>query len=319
MNALEVVAVPLLKTLTAVSRRGPSRLVILHYHRVSPVPDPLYPDNLDPGTFAGQIRLVESTFQVLPLGQAIRALASNDLPRNAVCITFDDGYADNFTVAAPILRKYGVVATFFVAAGYLDGGMMWNDRIVQALRGSPECIDLREMGLPAYEPGDAAQSRRSLDKVVQAAKYLPQQEREQIAARLAAMYSASAATQMMMTSRQVRELADAGMEIGAHTMSHPILAKIAPDVAEQEIVQSKIRLEAVTGRPVEMFAYPNGKPGADFGPEHVEMVRRAGFSAAVTTSWGSAGQVSNPFELPRIAPWDRTPLAFAARVALQFR
>lgn len=319
MKALEFAAVPLLKTLTAVSRRSPSRLVILHYHRVSPAADPLYPDNLDPETFAGQIRLIKSTFEPLPLGQALRALAANDLPRNAVCITFDDGYADNFTVAEPILRKYGVVATFFVAAGYLDGGMMWNDRIVQAMRGSNERVDLRELGLPDYEPGDAAQSRRSLDKLVQAAKYLPQQERERIATRLAAMYPASAATQMMMTSQQVRELADAGMEIGAHTMSHPILAKIDPEVAEQEIVQSKRRLEAVTGRPVEIFAYPNGKPGADFGPEHVEMVRRAGFSAAVTTSWGSAGPGSNPFQLPRIAPWDRTPLAFAARVALQFR
>jgi peptidoglycan/xylan/chitin deacetylase (PgdA/CDA1 family) len=118
----------------------------------------------------------------------------------------------------------------------------------------------------------------------------------------------------MMTAEQVRNLHESDMSVGAHTVSHPILAKLDPDRARAEMRDSKARLEAITGAPVTLFAYPNGKPGRDYRQEHVGMVRKLGFEAAVSTAWGIAHAASDPFQLPRFTPWDRTPGKFLLRL-----
>jgi peptidoglycan/xylan/chitin deacetylase (PgdA/CDA1 family) len=109
------------------------------------------------------------------------------------------------------------------------------------------------------------------------------------------------------------------MEIGAHTATHPILTRLAPADARREIDQSRERLTAILGEPVSLFAYPNGKPGQDYGAEHVRMVRDAGFTAAVSTAWGVASTNSDLFQLPRFTPWDRRPAKFALRLLLNRR
>jgi peptidoglycan/xylan/chitin deacetylase (PgdA/CDA1 family) len=97
-------------------------------------------------------------------------------------------------------------------------------------------------------------------------------------------------------------------------VSHPILARLEPDSASSEIRDSRSRLEAITGAPVTLFAYPNGKPGLDYLREHVGMVRELGFEAAVSTARGVAHSTSDPFQLPRFTPWDRTPGRFLLRL-----
>jgi len=109
------------------------------------------------------------------------------------------------------------------------------------------------------------------------------------------------------------------MEIGAHTVTHPILRNTAPDTARREIVESGRRLAEIVGQPVRLFAYPNGKPGVDYGSEHVQMVRDGGFAAAVSTGWGVATEKSDRFQLPRFTPWDRTPGRFALRLIRNMR
>jgi peptidoglycan/xylan/chitin deacetylase (PgdA/CDA1 family) len=118
----------------------------------------------------------------------------------------------------------------------------------------------------------------------------------------------------MMTAEQVRHLHASGMEVGAHTVSHPILASLDSQRAGREIWECKNQLEAITGARVSLFAYPNGKPGRDYRAEHVDMVRRMGFEAAVSTAWGVAHAASDPFQLPRFTPWDRTPGRFLLRL-----
>jgi peptidoglycan/xylan/chitin deacetylase (PgdA/CDA1 family) len=112
----------------------------------------------------------------------------------------------------------------------------------------------------------------------------------------------------------VRSLDANGMEIGAHTVTHPILARLDAARASDEIRQSKLRLEAITGKPVKLFAYPNGKPGRDYGREHVGMVKELGFEAAVSTAWGVANAQSDAFQLPRFTPWDKSPGKFVLRL-----
>ena len=92
--------------------------------------------------------LLAAHFTVLPLSEAVERLARGALPARAVCVTFDDGYADNYAVAAPILPGMGSAATFFVAARYLDGGRMWNDTIIEAVRrATGPTLELSGLGL----------------------------------------------------------------------------------------------------------------------------------------------------------------------------
>ena len=123
----------------------------------------------------------------------------------------------------------------------------------------------------------------------------------------------------MMTSEQVRGLHRAGMQIGGHTVSHPILARLDRRAARDEIEVGKKTLEALIAEPVRLFAYPNGKPVEDYTGEAVSLAKELGFDAAVSTAWGAAGATADPFQLPRFTPWDRTKLRFGARLAANLR
>ena len=118
----------------------------LIFHRVLTAPDPLLPDEPTAAEFEQRMRWVQRYFNVLPLAEAVARLQSRTLPARSLAITFDDGYADNEQIAAPILTKLGLPATFFIASGYLDGGRMFNDSIIAALRDSKRGnLDLREL------------------------------------------------------------------------------------------------------------------------------------------------------------------------------
>jgi peptidoglycan/xylan/chitin deacetylase (PgdA/CDA1 family) len=104
------------------------------------------------------------------------------------------------------------------------------------------------------------------------------------------------------------------MEIGAHTVSHPILAQVSIDAARREIGEGRVQLEHIIGAPVRVFAYPNGKPGRDYRCEHVALVRDLGFDCAVSTAWGAARAGADLYQIPRFTPWDRTNAKFALRL-----
>jgi peptidoglycan/xylan/chitin deacetylase (PgdA/CDA1 family) len=297
-----------------------SRLSILIYHRVLSRPDGL--NNWDPTAdeFDGQIRALSRFFTTLPLGEAVERLRKGALPAHAACVSFDDGYRDNVDVALPILRRHGVPATFFIATGYLNGGRMWNDTVIESIRRcEPEDIDLSSLGLGAVPLSSAELRRKAIGRILSALKHLPGGEREAKVAEIEAIAAATLPRDLMMRDQDVRALRAAGMEIGAHTETHPILTRLATADARREIDQSRERLAAILGEPVSLFAYPNGKPGQDYAAEHVRMVREAGFSAAVSTAWGVASTGSDVFQLPRFTPWDRGPARFALRLLLNRR
>ncbi|WP_018175033.1 MULTISPECIES: polysaccharide deacetylase family protein [unclassified Thioalkalivibrio] len=293
-----------------------ARLTILAYHRVLADPDPLRPEDPVAETFRWQMRLLAREMNPLPLDEAIERLQEGRLPARAVAVTFDDGYADNAEIALPILREEGVPATFFVATGYLNGGCMFNDMLIETVRRIPSmAVDLAPEGLGTRPLESMAQRRATIHALIGALKYRPLAERSRRAEALGARFHIMPPGDLMMTDDQVRELANAGMGIGGHTVLHPILAETDAETAQQEIAEGKAELEALVGRPVRLFAYPNGRPGKDYAPEHVEMVRASGFDAAVSTMAGAAGRDTDPLQLPRFTPWDRTPLRFGLRLA----
>lgn len=296
------------------------RLTILIFHRVLPQHDPLNPDEPSAQEFERRMQWVRAWFNVLPLSEAARRLADGTLPSRAMAITFDDGYADNRDVAAPILHRLGLTATFFIATGFLGGGCMWNDRVTEAVRSRDAAsLDLSALGLGSFGLDDTISRRRAAAAVIKAIKHLDPTARQAATDAVVQSVGGQPAPALMMSVDQLRGLRTLGMQVGAHTITHPILARATEAEAMHEIEAGKRQLEALLDEPVNLFAYPNGVPGADYLPEHVRMVRDVGFSAAVSTAWGTASAASDRFQLPRFTPWDRSRWRFGARLLANLR
>lgn len=295
-------------------------LSILIFHRVLEEPDPLFPDEMHARRFDEVCTWLKRWFQVLPLDFAVQALNAGALPARAACITFDDGYADNFKVAMPILQRHGLAATFFVATGFLDGGRMWNDTIIESVRACGQAkLDLSPIGLGRHQVEGTSNKRVAIHALINAIKYQPVADRVAVTQQLAGLAKASLPDNLMMTSAEVKSMRAAGMQIGAHTLSHPILARLGEAQAREEIQGSKSYLEKLLGERIGLFAYPNGKPGEDYSPENIETVRSLGFDAAVSTQWGVSRPGDDLFQIRRFTPWDRSRLRFGARLLQNLR
>jgi peptidoglycan/xylan/chitin deacetylase (PgdA/CDA1 family) len=300
-----------------------ARLNVLIFHRVLPKPDPLFPGEVDAATFDMLLGWVRDWFNVLPLDEAIARLADGSLPARAAALSFDDGYADNHDVALPLLRKHGLPCSFFVATGFIDGGRMWNDTLIEAVRRSAlATLDLRGLkdasgeDLGQHVLGAAVPDRRGLlHGLIQRVKYLAPAPRLACVNAIAERAEVRPPDDLMMTGAQVRALRQAGMQIGAHTVNHPILATLDRHEAADEIARSRDTLQTLLGERVGLFAYPNGKPGTDYLPDvHPGIVRELGFDGAVSTHWAASRRGEDVFQIPRFTPWDRQRWKFGLRL-----
>lgn len=291
-------------------------LTTLIFHRVLPAPDPLRTDEPDSVRFEQLMCFMAANFAVLPLPEAVDRLQGGTLPRRACCITFDDGYADNLTITLPILEKYQLPATVFVATGYLDGGRMFNDAVIDAIALSQkDQLDLHELNLGLYPLGSNEEKLAAVSSILNRIKFSPPELRNrQVAAILEAAACGPLPTDIMLTSKQVKELADRGVEIGGHTQAHTILTTLDDEHALEEIANGKRQLELITGEPVTSFAYPNGKPGRDYAEHHVPLVKAAGFARAVSTTFGVGTRHTDVFQLPRFTPWGVSSVAWSMQL-----
>lgn len=302
---------PLLSLMSPSSSRA--RLSVLIFHRVLPEPDALFPDEMDSSRFDELCGWLKRWFNVLPLDLAVRALEEGNLPARACCITFDDGYADNLHIATPILKKHGLSATFFIATGFLDGGRMWNDTLIEAVRACRlPSLNLGDQG--EFVLGSNAERRGAIDALIGQLKYLPMAERLQATERIAERAEVVPPINLMLSSDELRTLRASGMLIGAHTVSHPILARLDAAQSRAEIRDGQVALQDLLGERIGLFAYPNGKPGTDYLPQHPDIVRDLGFDAAVSTAWGAAGVRTDRYQIPRFTPWDRSKAKFGLRL-----
>ncbi len=294
------------------------KLLIMIYHRVLDEPDFMRPGEVDKEAFTWQMKLVAKHYNVLPLSEALERMQNDTLPPRAVCITFDDGYADNYTNALPILKQFDLTATFFIASGFLDGGRMWNDTVIEAVRNfSGTELELSEIGIGRFKFDDEQQRCLVAGQIIQNIKHLSFEQRDQCTAYIANK-SQNLPDNLMMSSEQLKKLHQSGMEIGGHTINHPILAKLNEAGARMEIEENKEVLESLLNVRLNIFAYPNGKPGQDYLATHVDMVKQSGYKAAVSTKWGVARQSNDLWQLPRFTPWDRDPVKFILRMVCGF-
>jgi peptidoglycan/xylan/chitin deacetylase (PgdA/CDA1 family) len=163
-------------------------------------------------------------------------------------------------------------------------------------------------------PPIIADKQAAIDTLIKHIKYRPVSERISLTEEIARLAKVHLPQNLMMTSAEVKAMRQAGMQIGAHTVSHPILARLTDEQARQEIGDSKRFLEQLLGECITVFAYPNGKPGEDYSPQSVEVVRRLGFDAAVSTQWGASRMRDDPLQIKRFTPWDKTRLRFGLRL-----
>jgi peptidoglycan/xylan/chitin deacetylase (PgdA/CDA1 family) len=291
------------------------RLNILMYHRVMPKPDPLRPWEIDQQQFREHMQWISGVFNVIPLSKAVEQLKNDTLKRRSLAITFDDGYLDNATHALPILKEFGFHATFFCTSAWLEGGQMWNDKVIESIRLWPKnvlSIDaLKFKDLPVKS---LAEKNKAIETILPILKYQPPAQRQEIADSLSARVSEL--PQLMMQPEQLKQLHTEGMEIGGHTHSHPIIANLDNEPLKNELSINKHKLEEVIGESINLFAYPNGKPDTDFRKEQIQLLKDAGYSMAVTTEPATARSNSKLFELPRFTPWDVSPVKFLVRLLL---
>ncbi len=298
---------------------GP-RLGILTYHRVLPLPDPLRPYEPTAKSFDAQLRLLRHTFNILRLDKAVDLLQQGRLPARALAITFDDGYKDNHDIALPILQRHGVAATFFVATGFMQDGAMFNDIVIEAIRQTRcQSICLPWSDAEAFPLASMEQKRAAIEVILPIVKKQPPELRNQRVRELTEQLQVPPPVTLMMPPADVQALHRAGMEIGGHTVNHPILLSLSDAEASKEITVGKETLEALLQEPIRGFAYPNGRPGRDYDQRHPQLVRQAGFDYAVSTRWASCRGDTDRFELPRVAPSASNAAMFAVRVARAYR
>lgn len=218
-----------------------SRVVGLCYHSIHPTTSFA---SASPDVFERQLALLSESCEVVTFRRMLEAANEPGRRRPAVAVTFDDGYADNYDFAFPLLRKYQTPATIFVTTGLIDGNPRVRARF-QQLRGTSEA-EIRPLAWS-----------------------------------------------------QVRELQAEGVEIGAHTYSHPNLIRLGGAEVASELRVSKEMLEERLQTPVDLFAYPFGKPRRNYDRTTIALVQGAGYSHAAAVFFRGVRPGDSPYELPR--------------------
>lgn len=298
--------------LSLVSR---GKLTTLLFHKVPASRHPLVPQEPALPDFSAVLDATLRRFRILPLEDAVTALRAGNLPPNAACLTFDDGYPEWRTGVLPVLESKGVHATFFVTTGQYAGLPMWNERILHAVEGAAAGTPpLQWSGLPTLRFDGDEGRRRSIEQLDAFLKYQLPADKEQLLQQLERHTGLVRERVPTMSVDDLRHIHARGFGIGGHSVTHPILSRCTPAQAYNEIAGAREQLEALIRGKVAAFAYPNGTPGKDFGPEHIEMVRRAGYRYAVTTQRGFASSDTSLMQIPRFTPWGPT----AGRMDVQF-
>lgn len=290
----------LLWWLHALRARTRRDLRILAYHRVLPPADTddfdFDPELISASVqgFRRQMQLLSRRFQPVPLMQAVEALiGARQLPPNAVAVTFDDGYDDNYLHAFPVLRELHIPATFFVSTDHIDTGLPYAfDWFVHMILCTPAReLSIPEVGLvhplPEGRPARLQLAWDALDRL----KSLSDAALTSVLARLQQDWNMPARSHPgchPMTWDQLREIHAAGFEIGSHGVHHRMLAKLGPPEQDAELRESRAAIARELGTPAVSIAYPVGANDS-FDDRVIQATRDAGYQAACTYISGTNG------------------------------
>lgn len=329
------------RLLSALRSRAPAAACVLMYHRIAEAENDVWDLAVSPATFEQQMKLLKQSAEVLSVSELVEAVERKSLKRSAVAITFDDGYADNFLVAKPILDHYQLPATFFIPSQTIGTAEeFWSDELAHLLlaterlpptfagtvAGSPLRFELgAEAGLR-----DELRRRHQRWKAVvespptlrgalflelwQRLRPLPYPQQQQLLQHLRAWAGVAASTRpayRVMSREQLQRLGSSHLHaIGVHTVSHPALALHSAAFQQQELLANKIFLENAIGKKVTLAAYPYG----NYSQETMALAAEAGLRACFTTEEKAVTTGSDLFRLGRFQVKDRPAAIFSRQL-----
>jgi peptidoglycan/xylan/chitin deacetylase (PgdA/CDA1 family) len=300
------------------------QVIILMYHRIAnPVNDP-WQLAVDAKNFEEHLKILKRDYNVQPLPKIIEELQQKKIKRKCVAITFDDGYIDNYSTAKPLLEKYNLPATFFITSKNIDSkDEFWWDELGKILLQSPTLppsLSLQINGNSFYYDltPESVLTKELQDKHSNFVAYKPETLRSSLYYKLWELFSPMPAKEQLQLMKQLREWAgvsessreeyvcmssyqaedmssDNLFTIGGHTMSHLLLSSHEKEIQYKEILMNKIYLENITGKKINLFAYPSG----NYNDSTIEVLKQVHFKAAFTTNAKPVKTRSDPFTLGR--------------------
>lgn len=322
-----------------------SKGIILMYHRVAEKDVDPWSLCVTPQHFEEQLQVVRERAYPISLQKLIQSHRQGLVPDRAVAITFDDGYANNLHNAKSLLDSYNIPATVFIATGSIGKNReFWWDELDQVLLRPgklPDRLDLQingdtqhwELGVAAdYSEDDyrhdfdcRTQGKQPSSRL---AFYfsvwghlqpLPAEVQQKVLDEIIAWSQTKAIvrpTHRPLTTAEVCTLERGGlMEVGAHTVNHPLLSGHSSAFQRDEIHRSKASLEKILGHPITSFAYPYGA----YTPETIAWLREAGFNCACSTVKATVWRQSDRFQLPRCDGKDRSGAEFEKQLQMWFQ
>ncbi len=289
------------------------KVLIVVYHGISANGNKFQPFTLLPSTdFERHITFLKKHYTILSLKEIVYLMnQKKKLPPRVAVITFDDGYYNNLTHALPILQKHQVPVTIFLTTGYIGTTKLLPlDRAYLICRYSRELKSQTrpEIGLESLSFNNELERENSFSKLVNVLKKIPTDDQK--------LYLDSLEQELhvpdfekdksiyqdfkLMSWEEVLKLKRSGLvDFGSHTVSHEILTNVPDQIAEKEIIDSKTILEEKLNEPISFFAYPNGRQ-IDFNSQHIHLLCKYGYSAAVTTIPALNSHKENIYTLKRM-------------------
>lgn len=297
-------------------RRKDYRVYILEYHGVDPK-NREWEGTISQKRFRRHLQWLQKRFRFCTVADAAERLVAGSLDEDWCVLTFDDGYLNNVEGAFPVLQELGIPATVYLTTGFLDGEELWFDVARRALAAEPHgdeqttppwVAEELQRHLGSWPPTD------DVETLMKRLKYLPAKNRLSAVDQLKASGLPLGVAARPMSWDQARELRDAGIELGAHTVRHPILSRLEPDEQKREILGSVERLTEELGEPPRTFAMPNGS-AKDYDDHTLDILRRSGLQAACTTRRGPCKPGCDPFQLHRLGVGSDTTAVLDTRLS----
>jgi peptidoglycan/xylan/chitin deacetylase (PgdA/CDA1 family) len=283
------------------------RLLVIAYHGLrDAAPPPGWSWSLLPiRSFDRQVRYLHRHYRLAPLDTALGELFSGALREPTACITFDDGYRNNYTLGLDVLHRYRAPATVYLATGLIQTDRrLWTTELDLAFQ---QCrrpiVDLRPLGLDAIALGDVQQRMAIARRVIGELKQLPPQRRDplmrHVRSELDVPVIADDGAYSFMTWDEVRSMEQSGwVRFGGHTVNHEIVQRLTDTQLAAEVGGSIKAVQSQVRDPSATFAYPNGGRG-DFDERCGDVLRSFGCTAAVSTIEGLNGAHTDPFAIRR--------------------
>ena len=313
-----------------------NKALVLMYHRVGNLTNDPWQLAVSPENFEQQLRVLKETCNLISVGQLIEQIGKKSIAPKSVCLTFDDGYRDNYFAAKPLLEKYDCPATFFIATHYISRQQpFWWDELEQVILRSeklpstlsmtfnqtPFEFKLENGGVLTAEESEKQKSwvwneefptqrcelYLTLYKIL---RYLPYDEQQSVIEKIKLWgdHNKNLIEDFAMTEEQLKEMANhPQFEIGLHTATHPFLAAHSREIQSKEIIACENYLKNNCPNYTRILAYPHG----DFNEVTLSVVKEKNLTAAFTTSERPVTKHSNLYDLGRfqVKNWNEEEFA----------